>query len=474
MKKLIILLLLAGTILPLRAQDRPEGIVFLENERWEEVLQKAKQENKLIFTDCYTSWCGPCKMMATEIFPQAEAGEFFNANFISFKTDAEKSEDGRNIAKDYNVTAYPTFLFVNGDGELVYRFLGAKSLNELIVEGGKALAAQKVYPELKRFEARYNEGDRDMDFLAEYAGVMSASGLDASPVLTDYLAQVDDADLFEPENLARIAVITRYDPALSQRLMAQLERLAADPEKDEKAFARANSSVGKYFGGTIRNITNSGTEQQFGEYIAMKGRFMALGNSNSVSLAMMGGGSFYLPTELLQLDYYNIKGNGARYTEIFDRYMEDVKSTFAEVDAAIGSLKENTDRRIEESLAQGNEAEAKSIRASLGLMSHLVGMDNIYISTTLLSSLEDYDKYYAGVRDDAYNDRLAGWYVYLAGVSPSVKTALHAADKLVAMGHSADAAAVLRTGLDKGSEESEVTPEMIAEAEEKLAKLEAR
>ena len=36
-----------------------QGIQF-ETGSWKEVLQKAKQENKLIFVDLYTTWCGPC------------------------------------------------------------------------------------------------------------------------------------------------------------------------------------------------------------------------------------------------------------------------------------------------------------------------------------------------------------------------------------------------------------------------------
>ena len=39
-----------------------QGIQF-EIGSWKEVLQKAKQENKLIFVDLYTTWCGPCKKM---------------------------------------------------------------------------------------------------------------------------------------------------------------------------------------------------------------------------------------------------------------------------------------------------------------------------------------------------------------------------------------------------------------------------
>ena len=50
---------------------------------FEEALQKAKQENKLIFVDLYTTWCGPCKKMAAETFPQQAVGDYFNKNFVN-------------------------------------------------------------------------------------------------------------------------------------------------------------------------------------------------------------------------------------------------------------------------------------------------------------------------------------------------------------------------------------------------------
>ena len=37
--------------------------------------------------------------------------------------DMEKGE-GVELAKKYNVKAYPTYLFINGDGEVVHRVLG--------------------------------------------------------------------------------------------------------------------------------------------------------------------------------------------------------------------------------------------------------------------------------------------------------------------------------------------------------------
>ena len=68
----IMLLLVIGAFNPTIAQENNKGIVFAEGLSWETVLQKAKQENKYIFMDCYTTWCGPCKMLAKNVFPREE------------------------------------------------------------------------------------------------------------------------------------------------------------------------------------------------------------------------------------------------------------------------------------------------------------------------------------------------------------------------------------------------------------------
>lgn len=40
-----------------------------------EAMEKAKAENKLVFMDCYTTWCGPCRMMAAQVFTQQKVGD---------------------------------------------------------------------------------------------------------------------------------------------------------------------------------------------------------------------------------------------------------------------------------------------------------------------------------------------------------------------------------------------------------------
>ncbi len=45
-----------------------QGIKFEKTLSWPEICEKAQKENKYIFVDCYTTWCGPCKKMDQEVY----------------------------------------------------------------------------------------------------------------------------------------------------------------------------------------------------------------------------------------------------------------------------------------------------------------------------------------------------------------------------------------------------------------------
>jgi len=65
MKKMLIILFLS----PLFLFAQEVGIHFEHNTDWQKVKEKAKAEDKFIFVDCYTTWCGPCIWMADNVFP---------------------------------------------------------------------------------------------------------------------------------------------------------------------------------------------------------------------------------------------------------------------------------------------------------------------------------------------------------------------------------------------------------------------
>lgn len=90
---------------------------------FEDVLKKAKSENKMVFMDVYAVWCGPCKLMDKTTFSDSLVAKKFNAEFIAYKVNAE-DVPGRVIVQKYMVNAFPTYLFFSPDGELINRLEG--------------------------------------------------------------------------------------------------------------------------------------------------------------------------------------------------------------------------------------------------------------------------------------------------------------------------------------------------------------
>jgi thioredoxin-related protein len=165
-KSVMTLVMLVLTSATLQAQ----GIKFEENLSWDQVKQKAKNENKNIFIDVYATWCGPCKDMETKIYPNAEVGKAINDQFVSVKVQQDKSPndnysikswytDAASIIKEYQVDAFPTYLFVSAEGKLMHRDLGFQEAPQFMQTAELALTNPigKYDPQL----AAYQKGKKD-------------------------------------------------------------------------------------------------------------------------------------------------------------------------------------------------------------------------------------------------------------------------------------------------------------------------
>ncbi len=108
----------------------------------EQILEKAKQENKLIFVDLYADWCGPCKIMEATTFNQSEVAEEYNNAFVNYKVNIDEPI-GKQVKAKYNVFAYPTYLFLSPSGEVLYRLEGVFKPAEMIEEAEFALGLLK-------------------------------------------------------------------------------------------------------------------------------------------------------------------------------------------------------------------------------------------------------------------------------------------------------------------------------------------
>lgn len=143
-----------------------KGIEFQDGTIWE-AMDLAKSQNKVLFVDVYTAWCGPCKIMARNVFTLDEVGEYYNKNFINYKVDAEE-DDGPDFVERYPVNAYPTFLFNSPDGKVKLSKEGSMS-PEAFIRLAKTAVGEKIegwvsYGELR---AKYDNGDRSIELIRQ-------------------------------------------------------------------------------------------------------------------------------------------------------------------------------------------------------------------------------------------------------------------------------------------------------------------
>jgi thioredoxin-related protein len=143
---------------------------FNEGKTFQQILAQATAEGKPVFIDCYTEWCGPCKQMAKNVFPQKEAGDYFNSKFVCWKVDMEKGE-GPELAKKYEVAAYPTFLILNADGTLRATQVGSAPLEKFIKTIDGLLNDEKGLP---WYQQQFKDGNRDETFLQEYMELLDS------------------------------------------------------------------------------------------------------------------------------------------------------------------------------------------------------------------------------------------------------------------------------------------------------------
>ena len=176
MNKLLSLFLIGFSTL-LFSQD---GINF-QQITFKEILAKAKAEKKLIFIDAFAVWCGPCKLMEKNIFPLPSVKEYYNANFINARFDMEKGE-GRELALKYGIRSYPTFLFLNGDGEVVMKNYGYMSEKDFLT-----IAKEANNPKFATFSNKelFEKGEKDPEFLLNMMRLYAESDYDLAKKVSE-------------------------------------------------------------------------------------------------------------------------------------------------------------------------------------------------------------------------------------------------------------------------------------------------
>lgn len=214
MRKLIILTIICLSTLGWKSTFA-QGINF-ETITMQEAMNKASDPAapRFILVDCYTTWCVPCIEMASYEFPKKVAGDYFNPKFISVKFDMEKGE-GKELAKKYNVTAYPTFLILDAKGQEINRVVGKSNAEEFVVKVKAALDPKNSLP---GYKAAY-EANKSLITGLPYALALYQNSKDPAPVLNELFDNSEDYERFSRDYLEVALGTTKFGSPFFRKLM---------------------------------------------------------------------------------------------------------------------------------------------------------------------------------------------------------------------------------------------------------------
>jgi|GEM_PF-957364 len=199
--------------------DSANAIRFEKGLMWNDILQKAKVEQKYIFVDCYTTWCAPCKEMERDVYSSPLVANAMNSEFISVKVqmDSTSNDDKRvkawySIANQfqqmYNVNAYPTFLFFSPDGVAIHEDIGYKQVGDFLKVIKTAKDPNEQY---FRLLSEYKGGRlanvrlKVLAYTAKRLGYEKLANDIALNYVDNYLVSLPENEFYKRENLEFVA-----------------------------------------------------------------------------------------------------------------------------------------------------------------------------------------------------------------------------------------------------------------------------
>jgi len=103
---------------------------------YEEGMKVAADEGWPVMIDLYADWCGPCKMLDEQTWPDPAVQKLAD-KFVCIKVNVDENEQ---VAKDYGATSIPLVVFLKSDGTKIDESVGFRGPTEMAKAMEAALA----------------------------------------------------------------------------------------------------------------------------------------------------------------------------------------------------------------------------------------------------------------------------------------------------------------------------------------------
>ncbi len=154
---------------------------------YQNALQVAQKEDKLVMLDLYTDWCTWCKELDERTFvdPSVIAKA---SNFIAVKINAEADLMGDELVNMYNIQGYPAVLFLDKNGSILTRVNGFVEADDFITYMEEALLMPSVIAEIE------NGNDKNIEAVAYY---MNMGDIEAAKIVFDAMVAKGSIDYID-------------------------------------------------------------------------------------------------------------------------------------------------------------------------------------------------------------------------------------------------------------------------------------
>ncbi len=229
------------------------GQVEFQSMSLSEAVEQAQNENKLVFVDVYAEWCGPCKMLDKNIFPDETLGNKMNASFVSIKLDGDLEENW-GVRESFGITAYPTMLMIDPASGKNRKIEGYVDAESLLLEASYAIDPETSPAAVAKANYEKNPSREKMrewlETMSEDNGVSTDDLYEGMELFVEKFPVLDFEDDVEmmvfltttediaDQNMQRfIGEMDNYDPQIIQYAFMQLVRAYFGKAKEANNFS---------------------------------------------------------------------------------------------------------------------------------------------------------------------------------------------------------------------------------------------